>query len=146
MDSHEPEVHGDSESPAKPLFGSGAPFNHVFFQIIFPERVRSVCEGHAHDVPVVLLQLSDGRVLDLCHIELLAPRWMSVAVFRDGASCENMDTVFVPYDMITQVTLSRRDAEERHVGFQAERPLPETLHTPEECRAAKLPHAERRRG
>ena len=115
---------GDEAKPrTKIVEGSRAPFNHVFFQTIFAERVRAVCEGHLEDVPVVLLQLADDREFDLCHIELLAPLWMAAAVFRNGTSCENMDTVFIPYDTITRVTLSRRDADERHAGFQVDRPM-----------------------
>ena len=116
------------EPPATPA--SRAPFNHLFFQTIFAERLRSVCQGHTEEVAVVLLQLADDRELDLCHIELLTPQWMAVAVFRNGTRCEDMDTVFVPYEMITRVTLSRRSAKERHLGFQAERPVPSVLSAP----------------
>lgn len=117
------------ESKARPVPASHAPFNHLFFQTIFAERLQSVCKGHSEEVPVVLLHLADDRELDLCHIELLAPQWMAAAVFRNGASCEEMDTVFLPYEMITRVTLSRRNAKDRHVGFQAERPVPALLAT-----------------
>lgn len=124
-----PETSAKTEpaSKAKEIVGSRAPFNHQFFQTIFAERLRAVCQGHSEEVPVVLLQLADDRELDLCHIELLSPQWMAVAVFRGGPSCEKMDTVFVPYEMISRVTLSRRDAKDRHVGFQTDRPLPPVL-------------------
>jgi hypothetical protein len=108
-------------SGSKAVAGSNAPFNHAFFQTVFPGRVRSLCESRSGEVAIVLLQLADDRELDLCHIELLAPRWMAVAVFRNGTSCESMDSVFVPYEMITRVTLSSRNAGERHMGFQTER-------------------------
>lgn len=123
----------ESKARTKPVEGSRAPFNHVFFQTIFAERVRSVCEGHSEEVPVVLLQLADDREFDLCHIELLAPLWMAAAVFRNGTSCDNMDTVFIPYDMITRVTLSRRGADERHAGFQVDRPMGTVARKSEGC-------------
>lgn len=118
MKSDDPQKR---EARPTAVAGSSAPFNHAFFQSVFPERVRSLCEGHSGEVAVVLLQLADDREFDLCHIELLAPRWMAVAVFRNGTSCESMDTVFVPYEMITRVTLSSRKAGERHLGFQTDR-------------------------
>ena len=131
MDSKE----APQKSEGKPLTipASRAPFNHLFFQTIFAERLRSVCHGHSEEVPVVLLQLTDDRELDLCHIELVAPQWMAVAVFRDGPTCEAMDTVFVPYEMVTRVTISRRNSRERHLGFQAERPIPMVLDDPAEA-------------
>lgn len=122
MEAKEAPQKPESKHPATPA--SRAPFNHQFFQTIFPERLQSVCQGHTEEVAVVLLQLADDRELDLCHIELLAPQWMAAAVFRNGSSCEDMDTVFVPYEMIIRVTLSRRSAKERHLGFQADRPVP----------------------
>lgn len=96
---------------------SKAPFNPTFFRSVFPGRVRR-CRGPSGKVAVVLLQLADRRELHLCHIETLAPRWMAAAVFTDGSSPPGTDTVFVPYDMITRVTLSRREPEERHMGFR----------------------------
>jgi hypothetical protein len=117
----------EAESKPRVAIGSQAPFNHRFFQTIFPERLQAICQGHSEEVPVVLLQLADDRELDLCHIELLAPQWMAAAVFRNSVTCEDMDTVFVPYEMITRVTLSHRNAKERHLGFQSDRPIPEVL-------------------
>jgi hypothetical protein len=136
----------EPESKAKTAMGSHAPFNHLFFQTIFPERLQAVCQGHSEGVPVVLLQLADDRELDLCHIELLAPQWMAAAVFRNSISCEDMDTVFVPYEMITRVTLSRRNAKERHLGFQCDRPIPEMFRASEGRRAGHTDHAALRKG
>jgi hypothetical protein len=113
----------------------------LFFQTIFPERLVAACQAHSEEVPVVLLQLADERELDLCHIELLAPEWMAAAVFRNTASCDDMDMVFVPYEMITRVTLTHRNAKERHLGFQSERPLPPLLRIPEGRRGGNAVHA-----
>ncbi len=46
---------------------------------------------------------------------------MAAAVFRDGASCEEMDTVLVPYALILRITLSKRAAPERRMGFQLDK-------------------------
>jgi hypothetical protein len=136
----------EPEPKAKTAMGSDAPFNHLFFQTIFPERLHAVCQGHSEEVPVVLLQLADDRELDLCHIELLAPQWMAAAVFRNSVSCEDMDTVFIPYETIIRVTLSRRNAKERHLGFQSDLPIPEVLRATEGRRAGHAHHATLRKG
>lgn len=95
-----------------------APFGPAFFSTAFRERVGALCKERPGGATVVLVQLADGRVLDLCHIERLAPRWMMAAVFREGSDCREMDTALVPYEMITRITLSRRTASERRLGFQ----------------------------
>lgn len=107
----------------KPIL-EGSPFASRFFLTIFRDRIRSLCEGQTSEVPVVLLQLADGRVLDLCHIQMLAQQWLAAAVYRDDPSCEKMDMVFVPYAMIAGITVSKRDSSERHVGFKFNKSLP----------------------
>lgn len=100
---------------------AGVPFGPGFFSTAFRERVGKLCKERPGDATVVLVQLADGRVLDLCHIELLTPLWMMAAVFRDGSDCREMDTALVPYEMITRITLSRRKATKRRLGFQLEK-------------------------
>lgn len=102
------------------LRSSSCPFDGPFFQTIFPERIQAACPGSSGTIPVVLLQLADGRILDLCHIDLLTPQWMAVEAFRDTASCDEMDVVFVPYEMIALVTISRRSPSQRRLGFRLE--------------------------
>jgi len=99
----------------------GAPFDAEFFSTAFRERVGSLCKERPDGASVVLVQLADGRVLDLCHIELLTLRWMMAVVFREGSDCGEMDTVLAPYEMITRITLSRRTASDRRLGFQVEK-------------------------
>lgn len=99
----------------------GAPFGPGFFSTAFYERVGKLCKERPGDATVVLVQLADGRVLDLCHIELLTLRWMMAAVFKEGSDCREMDTALVPYEMITRITLSRRKATKRRLGFQIEK-------------------------
>jgi hypothetical protein len=115
---------GDA-TPRKPQLRArnegGPPFDAVFFATAFRERVGALCKERPGDATVVLVQLADGRVLDLCHIELLAQRWMMAAVFREGSDCKEMDTALVPYELVTRITLSRRKASERRLGFQLEK-------------------------
>ena len=100
---------------------SSCPFDGPFFQTVFPERIQAACPGSSGIIPVVLLQLADGHILDLCHIDLLTPQWMAVEAFRDNASCEEMDVVFVPYEMIALITISRQSPSQRRLGFRLEK-------------------------
>lgn len=106
---------------ALPRTEGGPPFDGGFFATAFRERVSALCKERPGDATVVLVQLADGRVLDLCHIELLTPRWMMAAVFREGSDCKEMDTALVPYELVTRITLSRRKASERRLGFRLEK-------------------------
>lgn len=110
------------ESPGR--IPGGPPFNLEFFTTMFRERVGSICVHGPEEVPVILLHLSDGCALDLCHIALLTLRWIFVAAYRDSVKCEEMDKVFVPYEMITRIILSKRSASERRIGFQLEKSIP----------------------
>jgi len=99
----------------------GPPFDAAFFATAFRERVGALCKQRPGAAAVVLVQLADGGVLDLCHIELLTRRWMTAAVFRDGSDCGEMDAALVPYELITRITLSGRKQSERRLGFQLEK-------------------------
>jgi hypothetical protein len=96
----------------------GVPFDPNFFCTILPGRVGALCPGVSKHVPVVLVHLVDGSVLDVCHIAQLSPRWVAMAAFRNAPSCEEMDLHFVPYSTILRVTLSARSVSERQIGFQ----------------------------
>ncbi len=108
----------ESREPEGPPATGGAPFDARFFATVLPGRVRNVCHGKADQLPVVLLHLGGESVLDLCHIEQLAPRWMAASVFRTLPTCAEMDLVFVPYELIFRITVSSRAITERRVGFQ----------------------------
>lgn len=102
----------------------GPPFNAAFFLTVFRNWIKTKCAERADAVSVVLLHLTDGRVLDLCHIALLTPEWLAAAVYRDAPSCDGMDTDFVPFSSISGVTISRRENAERRIGFQVQKSLP----------------------
>ena len=110
-------------------FTVGPPFNFHFFRTMFPDRVRSMCPGQGEQIPGVVLKSVDDCTLDLCHIMLLAPKWMAVAAFRETGTCEEMDTVFVPYESILRVTVSARDGARRHMGFRFDQTAPALVET-----------------
>ncbi|MDO8533080.1 MAG: hypothetical protein Q7T26_13110 [Dehalococcoidia bacterium] len=95
-------------------------FDVSFYQTVLPERVTSECRIRPEDVPVVLLHLANGMTMDLCHIVHLADTWLAVRYFRDTKTCEEMDVAYVPYELVTLVTLSLHRPEDRPVGFRLE--------------------------
>jgi hypothetical protein len=97
-------------------------FDAAFFSGFLGERARALCAGQPNRIPVVLLHLADGTILDLCHIEQLFPDWMGGTVYHDAKTCDRMDLVFVPYALIMRVTISLPSIHERRIGFQ----MPET--------------------
>jgi hypothetical protein len=95
----------------------GAPFDAAFFSDVLRERVKQQCQGEPDNVPVVWLQLADGRVFDVCHIAQFAAVWMAVFYYRDTTTCEEMDLVFLPYGLATTVRVSLHHKARRPAGF-----------------------------
>lgn len=89
----------------------------TFFSTALRERVRAECERQPDQVPVVLLHLADGTAVDVCHILHLADGWLAVAYFRDSTACDEMDTAYIRYDLVTRVTLSLHQRKSRRLGF-----------------------------
>lgn len=96
---------------------SMVPFDAAFFSEVLPERVKQQCEGQPDKLPVVTLQLGDGRVFDVCHIGHFAPVWMAVFYYRDTITCQEMDLVFIPYALVTTATVSLHHKANRPAGF-----------------------------
>ena len=88
-----------------------------FYKAVLPDRIERECQQQPDRVPVVQFRLTDGTVLDVCHIVHLADSWLGVAVFRDPATCEDMDVTFLPYEAVIRVTLSLYDPAARRIGF-----------------------------
>lgn len=109
---------------AEPEPHIGPPFDAVFFASVFGDRVREQCASRPDAVPVVELRLADGAVLDLCHLEGLSAGWLAAQVYRDTETCEEMDLIFVPYGLITRITISTWHPHERRIGFDLERSRP----------------------
>jgi len=97
---------------------AGPPFGPEFFAAVLGDRVRTACDGHPEGVPVVELHLADGMTLDLCHIPALERQWLAAQVYRDKETCEEMDLMFVPYGLITRVTVSIWHRSQRPIGFR----------------------------
>ena len=60
-----------------------SPFGPLFFLCHLGAFVRDRCPDPAESLPVVWLHLTDGDVLDLCHVIGLAADWAALAV-RDA--------------------------------------------------------------
>ncbi len=115
---------GSDEQQLSRLLAVGPPFGPAFFATILADRVRAACEGQPEHIPVVELQLADGLTLDLCHVPGIEPQWLAVQAYRDRETCEEMDLVFVPYALITRVTVSMWHPNQRPIGFQLTAPAP----------------------
>ncbi len=102
------------------LSAAGPPFDSAFFVSILGDRVRAACDGHPEAVPVVELHLADGTILDLCHIPGGEVRWLAAKVYRDRETCEEMDLMFVPYGLVTRITVSMWHRNQRAIGFNLE--------------------------
>lgn len=121
-----PGREGDApERDGRSLLASGGPpFGPAFFTTVLLDRVRASCDGHPGDVPVVELHLADGLTLDLCHIPGVEAQWLAADVYRDRETCEEMDLVFVPYGLITRITVSMWHPSQRPIGFALPPPGP----------------------
>lgn len=110
----------DTRGPVSPAHGAvtGPPFGPEFFATVLAERVRAECQGRPDQVPVVEVHLLDGYSLDLCHIPGVEPQWMAAYAWRDREACEEMDLLFIPYGLVTRVTISLWHKSQRPIGFQ----------------------------
>jgi hypothetical protein len=95
----------------------GPPFGPEFFTTVLIERVRVACDGHPDEVPVVELHLADGYILDLCHIPMIERQWLAAQAYRDKEICKEMDLMFIPYPLVTRVTVSMWHRNQRPIGF-----------------------------
>lgn len=95
-------------------------FDAMFYQAVLPDRVKAECENCPSEVPVVELHLGSGAVLDLCHILHASGEWMVCRFFRNPGHDDEMDVAFVPYGLVSLVTVSTHPPEKRRFGFQLE--------------------------
>lgn len=122
------QEHGSShstpqeDSQVSPRQSVGPVFGPEFYASVLTDRVVSECHGDLSKVPVVNLHLANGRVLDLCHITYLSDRWIGLQFFRDSGTCADMDLAFLPYELVTMVTVSIHHPQERRLGFSIDGP------------------------
>ena len=116
------------------------PFGPGFFVTQLRAFARARCPDPALGLPAVEIHLTDGEVLDLCHIIGVTPNWVAVAVndAEPAAAKPRMRTEFLPYQTITRVTIRIARMETPHVGFEHER-VPRVLSAP--ARRATSPEA-----
>ena len=115
-----PAVPESGAAPAAPI-PFGPPFGPAFFMSVLADRVREQCDQHPEAVPVVELHLGDGTMLDLCHVPGTGPQWVAAQFYRDRETCTDMDLSFIPYGLITRVTVSMWHRSQRSVGFDLSR-------------------------
>lgn len=119
---HEAETAPPSESQHSAPVLFGPPFAADFFMSVLKDRVRERCDQQPEAVPVVQLHLGDGATLDLCHVPGVGAQWIAVEFYRDRETCTDMDLSFVPFGLITRVTVSMWHRSQRSVGFDINRP------------------------
>jgi len=93
-------------------------FDATFFAEVLPDIVLKECKTRPDHVPVVHIHLADSSILDVCHVVHLAPNWFGVAFYRDPQSCDDMDIAFLPYGLVTRLTLVFHRTESRKLGFR----------------------------
>lgn len=110
---------GDQHGSVLPF---GPPFGPEFFMSVLKDRVRQQCDQQPEAVPVVELHLGDGTTLDLCHVPGVGSQWIAIEFYRDRETCTDMDLSFIPFALITRVTVSMWHRSQRSVGFDITRP------------------------
>lgn len=100
----------------------GPPFGPEFFISVLKDRIREQCDQQPEAVPVVELHLGDGTTLDLCHVPSVGAQWIAAEFYRDRETCTEMDLSFIPFGLITRVTVSMWHRSQRPVGFDVDRP------------------------
>lgn len=92
-------------------------FDKTFFEEVLGQHVAKTCPMQADEIPVVLVHLADGAVLDVCHVAESLETWIALLHFSQVPECERMDLSFVRYETIVRITVSPRSRTERKVGF-----------------------------
>ncbi|MEK7330394.1 MAG: hypothetical protein AAB113_06280 [Candidatus Eisenbacteria bacterium] len=107
------------------------PFGPGFFVTQLRAFAREGCPDPALGLPAVEIHLTDGDVLDLCHIIGVTPNWVALAVndAEPAAPKPRMRTEFLPYETIARVTIRGARVETPHLGFEHER-VPRVLSAP----------------
>lgn len=116
------------------------PFGPTFFVLHLTRFIREECPSSDERMPEVRIFLSDGSVLQLCHIIGVTPRWVALAVFSRETDGE-MSTELVPYDLVMRVSVSAGQSRTRSIGFDVARAPKrltgaDDLSTPEGLRVA----------
>lgn len=106
------------------------PFGPTFFLTQLAAFVRDRCPSPEERLPNVLVHLSDGEGLDLCHVVGVSVHWVALAVRASpGAPASRgprpMRTVLVPYSCVVRITMQPESLHATGVGFhQVRAPVP----------------------
>jgi hypothetical protein len=98
---------------------SSLPCGLDFFLSSLGAFLRDRCPTPADGLPVVLVHLADGEVLDVCHIIGFARRWVALAVHdeRGPSGPPRMKTAVVPYEAICRFTMRAEPEGGTRIGF-----------------------------
>ena len=101
------------------------PFGPDFFSTWLGAFVRDRCPTPADGLPVVLVHLGDGEILDVCHVIGLARHFVALAAHdeRGLPGPPRMRTAIVPYEAIGRITLRTEPEGDVHIGFRQESEL-----------------------
>jgi hypothetical protein len=125
MAEPQPPEAGESKLRAlAEVLDAQCPFGPRFFATQLRAFIRDRCPDLRSALPELELHLADGQVLDVCHIMVIAPAWIGIAVYERSPSqgARRMRTEIVPYAMISRITISTDRASGGPLGFDVNRP------------------------
>jgi hypothetical protein len=99
------------------------PFGPLFFATQLRAFIRDRCPDPRSGLPELELHLADGQALNVCHIMVIAPAWIAIAVDERSPSqgTRRMRTEIVPYAMIARISISTDRASGGQLGFDVNR-------------------------
>lgn len=99
-------------------------FGPSFFTHHLLGFIHERCPEASDRLPILEIHLRDGNILCVCHIILLTPKWLALAVREHGEKKAPMSTELIPYDSIARLTIRTAHAAETRVGFNAQHSIP----------------------
>lgn len=98
------------------------PFGPAFFATRLAAFMRDRCPTPEDGLPVVLLHLTDGQVIDVCHVIGLASAWVALAAHAERSEERGplMRTEVVPYVSILRVTFMTDTRVGERIGYRQE--------------------------
>jgi hypothetical protein len=97
-------------------------FGPEFFTQTLGALARTECATDASR-PEVILHLTDGTSISVCHLVGLAPAWVAIEAHEDARAdgAGSTRTEIVPYEAIVRVTIRATGSEDARIGFDASR-------------------------
>lgn len=96
-------------------------FGPMFFLRHLGVLVRDRCPDPGERLPSVSLWLADGSTVDVCHIEMVSPRWVALAIRGASRPGRPMPLLLVPYETIIRVQIAEPADDVKAIGFDPAR-------------------------